>query len=183
MRLAKADYRVPARQCQLRRDTTGGVDSRPPRRRVTLALPLKPFSRLDQTITLVVLAVLIAGCFLVLQPFLTAILWAGILCATTWPLYQRLVKRMRGRESLAAATMVTLIALSLLTPFVVVGATIADNAQLVITHYQRLLNYIVPDFVHVLVDGRIVRTGGKQLALELEEKGYDWITREEPVAA
>ena len=58
-----------------------------------------------------------------------------------------------------------------------------DNAQLVITHYQRLLNYIVPDFVHVLVDGRIVRTGGKKLALELEEKGYDWITREEPVAA
>lgn len=52
----------------------------------------------------------------------------------------------------------------------------ADNAQLVITHYQRLLNYIVPDFVHVLVDGRIVRTGDKQLALELEQKGYDWIT-------
>ena len=58
-----------------------------------------------------------------------------------------------------------------------------DNAQLVITHYQRLLNYIVPDFVHVLVNGRIVRTGGKQLALDLEEKGYDWITREEPVSA
>ena len=57
------------------------------------------------------------------------------------------------------------------------------NAQLVITHYQRLLNYIVPDFVHVLVDGRIVRTGGKQLALELEEKGYDWITRKEAAAA
>jgi Fe-S cluster assembly ATP-binding protein len=57
-----------------------------------------------------------------------------------------------------------------------------DNAQLVITHYQRLLDYIVPDFVHVLVDGRIVRTGGKQLALELEEKGYDWIVKEEPVA-
>jgi Fe-S cluster assembly ATP-binding protein len=59
----------------------------------------------------------------------------------------------------------------------------ADNAQLVITHYQRLLNYIVPDFVHVLVDGRIVRTGGKQLALDLEEKGYDWITRGEAVVA
>ena len=59
----------------------------------------------------------------------------------------------------------------------------SDNAQLVITHYQRLLNYIVPDFVHVLVDGRIVRTGGKQLALDLEEKGYDWITREEAVTA
>ena len=53
----------------------------------------------------------------------------------------------------------------------------ADNAQLVITHYQRLLNYIVPDYVHVLVDGKIVRTGGKELALELEEKGYDWILK------
>jgi Fe-S cluster assembly ATP-binding protein len=58
-----------------------------------------------------------------------------------------------------------------------------DNAQLVITHYQRLLNYIVPDFVHVLVDGRIVRTGGKQLALDLEAKGYDWIVKNEPVPA
>ncbi len=58
-----------------------------------------------------------------------------------------------------------------------------DSAQLVITHYQRLLNYIVPDFVHVLVDGRIVRTGDKQLAMELEEKGYDWITRQEAVTA
>jgi Fe-S cluster assembly ATP-binding protein len=59
----------------------------------------------------------------------------------------------------------------------------SDNAQLVITHYQRLLNYIVPDFVHVLVDGRIVRTGGKQLALDLEAKGYDWITRSETMVA
>src|SRR5216684_2424449 len=58
-----------------------------------------------------------------------------------------------------------------------------DNSQLVITHYQRLLNYIVPDFVHVLYDGRIVRTGDKHLALELEEKGYDWITVQEPVPA
>ena len=50
-----------------------------------------------------------------------------------------------------------------------------ERSFLVITHYQRLLDYIVPDFVHVLVDGRIVRTGGKELALELEERGYDWI--------
>lgn len=50
-----------------------------------------------------------------------------------------------------------------------------DNAVLVITHYQRLLDYIVPDFVHVLYDGKIVKTGGKELALELEEKGYDWV--------
>ncbi|MGG5577628.1 Fe-S cluster assembly ATPase SufC [Myroides sp. C15-4] len=50
-----------------------------------------------------------------------------------------------------------------------------DNAVILITHYQRLLEYIVPDFVHVLYDGKIVKTGGKELALELEEKGYDWI--------
>ncbi len=50
-----------------------------------------------------------------------------------------------------------------------------DNAIIVVTHYQRLLNYIVPDFVHVLYRGKIVKSGGKELALELEEKGYDWI--------
>jgi len=50
-----------------------------------------------------------------------------------------------------------------------------DNATIVITHYQRLLDYIVPDYVHVLFDGRIVKSGGKELALELEEKGYEWI--------
>ena len=53
-----------------------------------------------------------------------------------------------------------------------------ENATIVITHYQRLLDYIVPDFVHVLFDGKIVKTGGKELALELEEKGYDWIKEE-----
>lgn len=51
----------------------------------------------------------------------------------------------------------------------------SDNSTLVVTHYQRLLNYIIPNFVHVLVDGRIVKSGGKELALELEEKGYDWV--------
>ncbi|OYU79834.1 MAG: Fe-S cluster assembly ATPase SufC [Flavobacterium sp. BFFFF1] len=54
----------------------------------------------------------------------------------------------------------------------------ADNAVIVITHYQRLLDYIVPDFVHVLYDGKIVKSGGKELAYELEEKGYDWIKQE-----
>jgi Fe-S cluster assembly ATP-binding protein len=58
-----------------------------------------------------------------------------------------------------------------------------DNAQLVITHYQRLLDYIIPDYVHVLVDGRIVRTGGKELAFELESKGYDWIIKEQTLVA
>ncbi|MEY2774037.1 MAG: Fe-S cluster assembly ATPase SufC [Bacteroidota bacterium] len=56
-----------------------------------------------------------------------------------------------------------------------------ERSFLVITHYQRLLDYIVPDIVHVLMDGRIVRTGGKELALELEERGYDWIREAEQV--
>jgi Fe-S cluster assembly ATP-binding protein len=53
-----------------------------------------------------------------------------------------------------------------------------DNATLVITHYQRLLDYIIPDFVHVLYDGKIVKSGGKELAFKLEEEGYDWIKKE-----
>ncbi len=55
----------------------------------------------------------------------------------------------------------------------------ADRSFIVITHYQRLLEYIVPDFVHVLFEGRIVKSGGKELALELEAKGYDWIKEEQ----
>jgi Fe-S cluster assembly ATP-binding protein len=55
--------------------------------------------------------------------------------------------------------------------------------MLVVTHYQRLLNHIVPDFVHVLVDGRIVRSGGKEMALELEDKGYAWLEKEPAPAA
>ena len=53
-----------------------------------------------------------------------------------------------------------------------------NNGVLLITHYQRLLDYIVPDFVHVLADGKIIKSGGKELALELEEKGYDWVKEE-----
>jgi Fe-S cluster assembly ATP-binding protein len=58
-----------------------------------------------------------------------------------------------------------------------------ERSMIVVTHYQRLLNYIVPDFLHVLVEGRIVRSGGKDLALELEEKGYAWLEKEPPAVA
>jgi len=57
-----------------------------------------------------------------------------------------------------------------------------ERATVLITHYQRILNYITPDFVHVLVDGKIVRSGGKELALELEERGYDWVREKEDAA-
>ena len=56
-----------------------------------------------------------------------------------------------------------------------------DRSFVVITHYQRILNYIIPDYVHVMSDGQVVKSGGKELALELEEKGYDWIRQ--PAAA
>jgi Fe-S cluster assembly ATP-binding protein len=57
----------------------------------------------------------------------------------------------------------------------------SQNAFLIITHFQRILDYIQPDFVHVLFDGRIIKSGGKELALELEEKGYDWVKAEAAV--
>jgi Fe-S cluster assembly ATP-binding protein len=56
--------------------------------------------------------------------------------------------------------------------------TSPENATILITHYQRLLDYIEPDFVHVMANGRILMTGGKELALELEERGYDWVLEE-----
>jgi Fe-S cluster assembly ATP-binding protein len=59
----------------------------------------------------------------------------------------------------------------------------SDKAAIVVTHYQRLLSYIVPDYVHVLYKGRIVKSGGKELALQLEEQGYDWIKEAEAVEA
>ena len=62
------------------------------------------------------------------------------------------------------------------------GLRSEDRAIVIVTHYQRLLDYIVPDYVHVLSDGKIIKSGGKELALELEEKGYDWV-REEAAAA
>jgi predicted PurR-regulated permease PerM len=101
-------------------------------------MPLPP-SRIDQALTLSVLAMLIAGCYFVLQPFLTALVWAAILCTTTWPLYLRLHARLHGRNWLAALAMVLMLALLMLAPFIVVGATIADNADRVATWGRQIL--------------------------------------------
>ena len=107
--------------------------------------PSTPSSRIDQTLTLVVLALLIVGCFLVLRPFMTALLWAAILCTTAWPLYQRLLARLRGHATLAALLMVLAIAVILLAPFIVVGATIADNADRVAAWWRQLLETGPPE--------------------------------------
>lgn len=95
--------------------------------------------RIDQALTLALLAMLIVGCYLVLQPFLTALVWAAILCTTTWPLYLRLHVRLGGRDALAALAMVLLLALLMLAPFIVVGLTIADNAERVASWGRQLL--------------------------------------------
>ena len=87
--------------------------------------PPAPPSRIDQALTLAVLAMLIVGCYFVLQPFLTALVWAAILTTTTWPLYLRLSARLGERGSLAALAMVALLALLMLAPFIVVGSPVA----------------------------------------------------------
>ena len=86
---------------------------------------MKSTPQIDRTLTLVVLALLIAGCFLVLRPFLTAIIWAAILCATIWPLYLRLRTRLKGRSGWAATLIVLLMSVTVVAPFVIVGVTIA----------------------------------------------------------
>ena len=86
-------------------------------------MPLSP-SRIDQALSFAVLSAVIVGCFFVLKPFITALVWAAILCTTTWPLYLRVAARLRNRDGLAAFAMVLLLALIMLAPFLVVGATI-----------------------------------------------------------
>ena len=85
-------------------------------------------ARIDQILTLLLLAILIGGCFLVLRPFLTAVLWAVVLCVTTWPLYLQLRALLMKRHALAAAIMSLLIAVVFVAPFVIVGVTLADNS-------------------------------------------------------
>jgi predicted PurR-regulated permease PerM len=107
--------------------------------------PQRPAFRFDGTLTLVVLAILIVGCYLVLQPFLTAIVWAAILCATMWPLYTYLTRRLRGRSGVAALAMVLVITLTMLAPFVIVGFTVAENAELVSAAISKALEEGPPE--------------------------------------
>jgi len=98
-----------------------------------------PPVRIDSAITLAVLALLIIGCVFVLRPFLTAIVWAAIVCATGWPLFQRVRAGLRDRTALASLLMVLLISVTVLAPFIVVAVTLADNAAQVGSWWQGLL--------------------------------------------
>ena len=105
----------------------------------------RPPTRIDQMLTLAVLALLIVGCFLVLQPFITALIWAAILCVTSWPLFSRLRRRFRRHDWLAALSMLVLITVVLFAPFVIVGATIADNADAVAAWAKEVLSQGPPE--------------------------------------
>jgi predicted PurR-regulated permease PerM len=106
---------------------------------------MKPVPHIDRTLTLVVLAILIGGCFLVLQPFITAILWAAILCATIWPLFVHIRHWLGGRSGVAALLIVLLMAATVLAPFVIVGVSIADNADRMSDWVQQLVKVGPPD--------------------------------------
>jgi len=106
---------------------------------------MKPAPQIDRALTLVVLAILIVGCFLVLQPFITAILWAAILCATIWPLFVHIRHWLGGRSGVAALLIVLLMAVTVLTPFVIVGVSIADNADRMSDWVQQLVKTGPPD--------------------------------------
>ncbi|MDQ2961808.1 MAG: AI-2E family transporter [Pseudomonadota bacterium] len=102
-------------------------------------------ARIEQWITLAVLAVLIAGCYLVLQPFLSAVLWAIILCCTTWPVFVHLQRITGGRVTLAASIVTFVIALVVLAPFVIVGVSLAENANQLLEQGKRLIDDGPPD--------------------------------------
>jgi predicted PurR-regulated permease PerM len=108
------------------------------------AMPTPP-TRIEQTLTLAVLAVLIAGCFLVLRPFLTAVLWAVVLAATTWPLHARIQAWLGGRPGVAAGTMTLLVAAVVIMPFVIVGVTLADNFDRMAEFAKRVVDQGPPD--------------------------------------
>lgn len=104
-----------------------------------------PVNRIEQTLTLAVLAILIIGCFLVLRPFLTAVLWSMVLAVATWPVFVRVKGFCGGRSAVAGLIMTLLIAAVVLTPFVIVGITLADNADAMSRLPRKLLEGGPPD--------------------------------------
>src|SRR3954470_10458863 len=99
---------------------------------------------IENWITLALLILLVGGCYLVLAPFLTAVLWAIVLCCTTWPAFKRLVRAMDGRSGLAAAATTLIIAVVLIAPLAIVVVTLADNANELLQSSRRLLEGGIP---------------------------------------
>ena len=125
--------------------------------------PLKSSAtaRIEQWITLLVLAVLVGGCYLVLQPFLTAVILAIILCCTTWPVFTRLQRVTWSGATLAALLVTLLVALVLLAPFVIVGISLAQNVNELLEHGKRVIDEGPPDPPSWV--GQIPLIGGRAL--------------------
>jgi predicted PurR-regulated permease PerM len=104
-----------------------------------------PALGVERWIALVVLVVLVAGCYLVLAPFLTAVLWAIILCCTTWPVFDRLQRALHGRLTLASLVVTLAMALVVLAPFVIVGVSLAENANELFDDAKRFIDAGPPD--------------------------------------
>ena len=111
--------------------------------------PLRPpsssISRIEQGIAFAVLAVLLAGCYLVLQPFLTAVIWAIVLCCTTWPTFRHMQRWMRGGVIVPALVLTLAVALVLLAPFIIVGISLAENANQLLALGRHLIDVGPPD--------------------------------------
>ncbi len=129
--------------------------------------------RVEQIAGIVALVLWIIGCFLVLRPFLSAVMWAAILCFSTWPLYSRIERMVRGRRSLAATIMTLLVALVLVLPFVVVGISLTDNAKRLYDETRRMLAEGLPDPPHWLsripVVGNTIEERWERMAHNREE--------------
>jgi predicted PurR-regulated permease PerM len=127
-------------------------------------------SKLEQHLGWIALVLVLAGCLIVLFPFVSAILWAIILCSSSWPLYERLLRGLRGRRTLAAAVMTGLLVVVMLLPFVIVGVTLADNVEAVSAAVRKWFAVgppRAPDWVEKLpVVGREVAAAWQLLATD-----------------
>jgi len=108
--------------------------------------------RIELMAGLAVLVLLVIGCFLVLMPFISAMLWAAVLCFSTWPLYQRLVKAMRGRQGLASLVMTLALAAIVVAPFAIVGSSLASNVAAVVGAIRKVVQEGPPHLPQFVVD-------------------------------
>src|ERR1041384_5567121 len=102
-------------------------------------------NRIQQILEIAAVALLVIGCFVVLRPFISALLWAGILCFSTWPLYLWLETKLKGRRTLAASFMTIIIAPVLVVPFAIVGLSLADDVVRLIASVRTMIEEGAPD--------------------------------------
>ena len=131
-------------------------------------------ARIEQMVVIALLLILVIGCFLVLRPFLSALLWALILSFSTWPLYDWLVRVFGGRRTLAAALMTLLVAVVLILPPVAVGSSLADNVAQVVAMVRTLLAQGLPGPPGWVLELPLIGSGLHDWWRDLSEQGTAW---------